>query len=62
MKNWTDKILEKWNVVYAILFVVSSALFVDVWHSTTSVILLVIAIGGLIIPFIAKFINWMEGF
>jgi hypothetical protein len=54
-----DTILKKWNIVYSIIFVVGSALFVDIWASTMSVSLFIIALSILCLPTFKSVCKWI---
>lgn len=54
-----DTILEKWNIIYAIIFVVGSALLVDIWTGTMSVSLFMIALSILCLPTFKSVCKWI---
>ena len=55
-----DNILEKWNVVYATIFVVGTGLMVDIWAGYATTMLLIIAILTFILPYLQKFVRYMD--
>lgn len=55
-----DKILEKWNIIYATIFVVGTGLLVDIWAGYATTMLFVIAILTFLLPYLQKFVRYME--
>ena len=55
-----DTILGKWNIVYAIIFVLGTGLMVDIWHGVATVSLFIIAILTLITPYLQRFVRYMD--
>ena len=55
-----DTIIGKWNIVYAIIFVIATAVMVDIWESLSTVTLFIIALGILVKPYLQKILKYID--
>lgn len=55
------RILEKWNIIYATGFVVSTGLLVDIWAGFATTTLFIIAIMIFMWPWGQKFAKYLDG-
>lgn len=55
-----NTILEKWNIVYAIIFVIGSGLLVDIWAGVATITLFIVAISLCAIPYLKKLCEWID--
>lgn len=55
-----DTIIEKWNIGYAIIFVIATAFMVDIWESLSTITLFLIALGVLAKPYVQKFVKYLD--
>lgn len=55
-----EKIYNKWNVIYAIIFAVSSGLLVDMWAGYATVTLFVVSLLLLVAPYFIKFGKYLD--
>lgn len=55
-----DTITEKWNIAYAIIFVVATGFLVDIFEGASTVSLFIIALLTLAKPYIQRIVKYMD--